>query len=65
MNYRYQVMTFDVKETEIECDKNYFFWNYKLLSDSDQFLSRDAEHVISSFRRTKQWIINNHPELLL
>lgn len=65
MNYRYQVMTFDVKETEIECDKNYFFWNYKLLSDSDQFLSRDAEHVISSFRRTKQWIIDNHPELLL
>jgi hypothetical protein len=65
MNYRYQVMTFDVKETEIECDKNYFFWNYKLLSDSDQFILRDAEHVISSFRRTKQWTIENHPELLL
>ena len=65
MNYRYQIMTFSIKETEIECDKNYFFWDYKLLSNSDKFILRDAEHVISSFRRTKEWVIENHPELLL
>jgi len=33
--------------------------------DKNKFLSRDIEDVISSFKRTKKWFQENHPELLL
>jgi carboxylesterase type B len=33
--------------------------------DKNKFLSRDIEDVISSFKRTKEWVLKNHPELLL
>ena len=65
MNYHYEIMNFEIKEITIGSDNIYFTWSYKSLSGSDEFLLRDSKNVITSFKRTKEWILNNHPELLL
>jgi hypothetical protein len=55
--------------TEFENNRYNGNWSFEILKKDTtpslfSFMG-DAEHVISSFRRTKQWIIENHPELLL
>ena len=63
MNYRYEIHNRRyVRETRE--DNQFFIWSMKSLK-SDLQPNVNYHKTISSFYRTKNWILQTYPELLL
>lgn len=67
MYYRYELKMFGVKEVNVNNEDDFMFWNFNTISDISMIkLSNDSSSYIPiSLIRTRDWLIENHPELLI
>ena len=67
MIYRYEIHFYGVHEIQIGKEKEFLIWNFKTLIDKDYFqLSyQDNSDSSNSLNRTRKWLYENHPELLI
>jgi hypothetical protein len=67
MIYHYEVKDYGVHEIPTGKEKKFLIWNFKILMDKNYFqLSfQDNSNVSNSLNRTRKWLIENHPELLI
>jgi len=67
MYYRYELRMFGVKEINTSDEDDFMFWNFNTISDISMIkLSNDSSSYIpNSLIRTRDWLIENHPELLI
>jgi hypothetical protein len=65
MNYNYVIISkIQVAEFKNENESKIgYYWGINSLINSNIFL-KDNESI-ESFNRTKKWLIDNHPELLI
>jgi len=67
MYYRYELQMFGVKEVNVSNEDDFMFWNFNTISDISMIkLSNDSSsNIPNSLIRTRNWLIENHPELLI
>jgi hypothetical protein len=80
MYYRYELQIFGVKEISVSDESDFMFWNFNTISDismitlantssSSPLQMRQSKNQKklwpNSLIRTRNWLIENHPELLI
>ena len=67
MYYRYELQMFGVKEVSVSDEDDFMFWNFNTVSDISMITlaNTSSSYIPNSLIRTRNWLIENHPELLI
>jgi hypothetical protein len=67
MYYRYELKMFGVKEVNVNNEDDFMFWNFNTISDISmiKLSNGSSSYIPISLIRTRDWLIENHPELLI
>jgi len=67
MYYRYELQMFGVKEVSVSDEDDFMFWNFNTISDISMktLANTSSSYIPNSLIRTRNWLIENHPELLI
>jgi len=65
MKYSYRIITINQSVIEYINDFSSFIWDVKLLANNEEKIKIESKIESKSFNRTKKWLQENHPELLI